>query len=93
MFQPNTRSGAVRPGSPVGVERRIAGAAADGKIGKRIAHGGRDRRRTQPRDANRTARIDEARERVGEHDRRIAQQPAPVAGVMRAVTGAQAQRS
>ena len=77
--------------APVGIDGRVAGAAAHLQSGQRRAHVGRDRRRAQPRHEDAAASVHQAGDGRGHHRARIAQQPAPVAGMVRALAQLQLQ--
>ena len=85
--QPKTFSAGVSPGSPQsGIDRRTVGAALDLAIGERAPHIVGDVRPA----AIRGMRIwpvgpTMRRDRVGELDRRIGEEPAPIAGMMAAL--------
>ena len=81
-----------QPGlAPVGVDRRVVRTAAGLQTGQRVAHVGGDRRRTQPGHEDAAVAVDQAGDRRGQHRAGVAQQPAPVARVVRALAQLQCQ--
>ena len=86
LFQANTFSAGDRPGSPQ--PGSIAGspaAAASGRPASARRTAGGIARGLSVGEPDRAARRDDGRDRVGQEDRRIGQEAAPVAGVMAGV--------
>ena len=86
LFQPNTFSAARQARlAPVRVDRRLALGRRQRQAGKRLADRRRDRPRLELGEPDRAGLGDDGRDRVGQDDRRIGQQAAPVAGVVAGV--------
>ena len=84
LFQPNTRSAGVRPGSPQSVDLGPV-APPSTRVGERCSHRRRRLRGRHSGTRMRAARVGDRGDGVGEHDAGIGEQAAPVARMVAAV--------
>ncbi len=77
--------------APVGIDRGRGRVLADADVGERRAHALGDRRRPQGVHQDAAPRVDHRGDRRGQHRAGVAQQAAPVAGMVRALAQVEAQ--